>query len=358
MEKVLIESTEEVVEVKISESDISESIALKNPNTNKRVKIIQPGWGSSGYYSAETLSKAVNSGEFDWKHMHIDHPSEGDRKRRPERSLQTLAGIIEGGSAIYDNNGEDGPGVYAKAIIFDTHKKTIESVAPYIGVSILGTGKASHGEVTESGKTRSGLIFKEIHIEYADFVTKPGAGGKIMEALKMEDTNKENEYAAEANSSTNTESGETDSNKAIEESVVLSSADSDSSDSSDWKASLEAKVEKLTALVGKYENERIIEREIHNARISNNVHPSVAERAKSKVAAKVSEGSVKTEDISTLITEAIKEEMDYINAVSQPRIIGRGADAEWLAKEAASLEESFKRLGVEEGIAKVAASRQ
>ena len=357
MEDVLIESiNEDIVEVKISEADISESVVLKNPNINKRVKIIQPGWGSSGYYSEKTLKNAVDAGEFSWKHMHMDHPTEGDRNKRPERSLQTLAGIIEGGSAIYDENGEDGPGVYAKAIIFDTHKKTIESVAPYIGVSILGTGKAKMGKVTEAGKTRSGLIFEKIHVEYADFVTKPGAGGKIMEALKMEDTNKENEYVAEANSSTSAESGETDGNEATAESVVLSSTDSDSSSDSDWKAALEAKVEELTTLVGKYENERIIEHEVRKARVSNSVHPNVAERAKSKVSAKVSDGSVKIEDIPTLITEAIKEEMDYINSVTRPAVIGR--DSEWIAKESAVVEDAFKRLGVEESIAKVAASRQ
>ena len=58
------------------------------------VRLISPGWGSSGYYSEELLKR---DGAKAWPmgtHMHLDHPSESDQRSRPEGSVRDLAAAL------------------------------------------------------------------------------------------------------------------------------------------------------------------------------------------------------------------------------------------------------------------------
>lgn len=148
------------------------------------IKLIQPGWGSSGYYPAAVLAK---DGPNAWKagtHMYFDHPTESESKERPERSVRDLAGVIVS-DPVYEEHGKAGPGLYAKASILPQYRPLIEQLAPHIGVSIRAHGTFAPGEV--DGK--KGRIIERIDSgESVDFVTKPGAGGKVLamwESLKL-----------------------------------------------------------------------------------------------------------------------------------------------------------------------------
>lgn len=136
------------------------------------VRIIKPGWGSSGYYSADVLRKSAEEGTFDGAHMHWDHRTS---EERPERSTQKWAGVIVEGSTRYEENGAEGAGVYGKAYVFPHWRNAVESMRSHIGLSIVGSGKTKYGKVGD----RSGPIFESLNINDVDFVTRPGAGGKI-----------------------------------------------------------------------------------------------------------------------------------------------------------------------------------
>lgn len=149
------------------------------------MRLIQPGWGSSGYYPKEVLER---DGPKVWPagtHMYLDHPTETESRERPERSVRDLAAVTIS-NPVYQENGKAGPGLYAKATVLPQWKETIDALAPFIGVSIRASGAYEGGEADG----REGKIIKSLVKGHSvDFVTKPGAGGKvlaIMESMRQE----------------------------------------------------------------------------------------------------------------------------------------------------------------------------
>lgn len=145
-----------------------------------RVKVIQPGWGSSGYYPAEVLErdgpKVFRSG----LKMYWNHPTETEEAERPERDLRDLAGELVS-DARWEANGSAGPGLYAQAKVFEGFKGTVEELAPHIGVSIRALGRARAGEA----EGRQGAIIEQlVQAKSVDYVTEPGAGGRILQLFE------------------------------------------------------------------------------------------------------------------------------------------------------------------------------
>lgn len=139
------------------------------------VKVIQPGWGSSAYYS-EAYLRANASKYAAGTHMHWDHPTKTELKERPERSLKSLAAVfISEGQYLPD--GPYGSGVYARAKPTRAYREAIKDLAPYIGVSHFVLGRTRPGEADG----RKGPIAESLdHVVSVDFVTVPGAGGKAV----------------------------------------------------------------------------------------------------------------------------------------------------------------------------------
>ena len=157
--------------VPLCEAALSEAAA--------QVKLIAPGWGSSGYYSKETLRKAAPVFKAGTK-MFWNHQTAAEEAARPEGDLNHLAGeLIE--DASYREDLPSGPGLYAKAKIFERFTGAVRDLKDSIGASIRAYGKSRMGEAEGQ---RGPLIEEITSAKSVDFVTVPGAGGKILQLFE------------------------------------------------------------------------------------------------------------------------------------------------------------------------------
>lgn len=141
--------------------------------TRRRIQIITPGWGSSGYYSADVLERAAENHIIPaGTHMYFDHASDSERTDRPERSVRDIAAVLT------EDATWDGTGLFADADILGPHAELIEALAPYIGVSI--SGSATDITIGEA-EGRTGPIIEDLaHVASVDFVTRAGRGGAVL----------------------------------------------------------------------------------------------------------------------------------------------------------------------------------
>ena len=139
------------------------------------LKLIAPGWGSSGYYPASTLRAAAPVFSKGTK-MFWNHQTAAEEASRPEGDLSKLAAeLVE--DARWMDSGASGPGLYAKAKVFEQYAAPVKDLAPHIGVSIRASGMGRQGEA----EGRQGLIVEKLtSAKSVDFVTIPGAGGQIL----------------------------------------------------------------------------------------------------------------------------------------------------------------------------------
>ena len=158
--------------IKLIESTVSEDGTIP-------IKIIQPGWGSSGYYPTEVLERDAGIYTEGTK-MYWNHPTATEDIERPERSLNDLAAVLVS-EGVYDSDGIEGPGVYAKAKVFSDYQNSINDMSEDIGLSHIAGGMATVGE--REGKT--GRIIESLNVaDSIDFVTTPGAGGQIIQLFE------------------------------------------------------------------------------------------------------------------------------------------------------------------------------
>lgn len=149
-------------------------------NGNMLIKMIAPGWGSSGYYSPALLERDGPTRFPKGTKMYLDHPTPQEDRDRPERSVKDLAAVTES-DAKYMTQGPDGAGLYCNAKPISSFAPLIEDLAPHIGVSIRASGRSKLGEV--DGK--KGHIIEAITAGHScDFVTEPGAGGTVSQLLE------------------------------------------------------------------------------------------------------------------------------------------------------------------------------
>lgn len=158
--------------------EVSQSAAISGASAKSgklKVALITPGWGSSGYYSETVLRNAGDARVFPaGTKMFFDHPSESERKDRPERSVRDLAAVT-----LEDATFRDG-GLVAEAQVFGPYVDllTDPDFAKAIGVSIVAFGDSTIGEA----EGRKGHLITELTESVsADFVTWPGRGGAILE---------------------------------------------------------------------------------------------------------------------------------------------------------------------------------
>lgn len=160
------------------ESDVLE---LKEAAFNSQgiglVKLIAPGHGATGYYSPDVLKDAAARKVFSkTTQMHLDHQTESEEAARPEGSVKTLAASFTE-DADYRENGPDGPGLYAPIKAVADMKDFLNNRASIMGASIRALGRGKMGVV---GGRMNRIVEQLVHGKSVDFVTRAGAGGKLV----------------------------------------------------------------------------------------------------------------------------------------------------------------------------------
>lgn len=140
------------------------------------IKIIAPGWGSSGYYSEAVLKRDIPQAFPVGTKMYWNHPTLTEATERPERDLRDLAAKTVS-APTWRADGPAGPGMYADAKVYEGYAPAVNDLAADIGLSIVAAGYATAGEA--DGR-KGPIIEKIVRGESIDFVTTPGAGGKIL----------------------------------------------------------------------------------------------------------------------------------------------------------------------------------
>lgn len=303
--------------------------AVKADGTMPIIKLIKPGWGSSGYYSADVLKRDGPRVFTPGVKMYWDHPTESEESERPERSLRDLAAELVSG-AEYQETGPRGPGLYARAKVFGPYREAINELGPHIGVSIRALGRARHGEADG----RQGPIIEQIVAgKSVDFVTVAGAGGEIVGLF---------EAARSPRQQTQQE-------------VVMADGD---------LQAVQAENETLKESIARL-SEMLMFREAGDvvSEVLQTVEMPEATRARlSRDLAKrpvVVDGKIDRDAFKSVILEAAKGEMEYLAqaGLGSSPVHGMGAsDPNGAGGQAQNkLEQAMQRLGLSESAAKVAA---
>lgn len=151
--------------------------ATPKKNNKWQVKVIEAGWGSSGYYGASMLSefgpKVFKAGTK----VFMNHPSASESNDRPERDVHQLAGKLVSDSVFREN------GLYAEIEFYSHYASIISEMAQDVGLSIHALGNAVEGEA----EGRQGPIIESLvedPLTSVDVVTVAGAGGKFVTLLE------------------------------------------------------------------------------------------------------------------------------------------------------------------------------
>ena len=155
---------------------LSESLGFEASETKKKwhVKIIEAGWGSSGYYPASVLQADGPSVFKAGTKVFMNHPGANDR---PERDVQKLAGKLVS-DAIFSENA-----LFADIEFYSSYAPIIREMAGDVGLSIHAFGDAKLGEA----EGRQGPIIESLiedPLTSVDVVTVAGAGGKFLTLLE------------------------------------------------------------------------------------------------------------------------------------------------------------------------------
>lgn len=164
---------------KLHESFSSEASSLGDGKY--RIRIIVPGQGSSGIYTAENLAESAPLFKAGTE-MFIDHPTESEEWERPERSIRDYAGVFLEDATV----GEDGA-LYTVCKVFSGVNELIKDKWEHIGVSINAWCADPISE--------NGIVPPIAGVRSVDFVTTPGAGGAIVDLLE---SNRNDNYVKEA----------------------------------------------------------------------------------------------------------------------------------------------------------------
>lgn len=140
-----------------------------------RIRIIVPGQGSSGIYTAENLAASAPLFKAGTE-MFIDHPTESEEWERPERSIRDYAGVFLEDATV----GEDGA-LYTICKVFSGVNEIIRDKWEHIGVSINAWCNEPIAE--------TGVVPVFAGVRSVDFVTAPGAGGAIIDLLESNRNN-------------------------------------------------------------------------------------------------------------------------------------------------------------------------
>jgi len=296
------------------------------------VKIISPGWGSSGYYSKDLLRRDGAKVFGRGTQMFWDHPTPTEESERPEGSLRNLAGELVSDARYED--GAAGPGLYADAKIFSRFRDSVRELAPHIGVSIRGKGKAKTGEI----EGRKGPVIQEIVAAHSvDFVTMPGAGGQILSLFEA------------AREQTSTGGQDMEELKELQE--AHKKLEGELAETEKAKADLEALVNKLREAALLREAVDFVSERLADVELPEMTKDRLVKRL--SLNPPVKDGKIDEDEFGKTIDEAVKEDSEYLaKVVGSGLIKGMGVSGDTGGDEGATekLEEAFKAKFEAQGI--------
>lgn len=279
------------------------------------LRVIAPGWGSSGYYSPEVLERDGPKVFRAGTQMFWNHQTDAEEEARPEGDLRDLAGeLIE--DARWEAHGPEGPGLYARTKVFTAFRDAVDELAPHIGVSIRAMGKATQGQA----EGREGPIVDALtHGRSIDFVTAPGAGGKVLSLFE-----------------------------AARRKGELNMADQ--------KELIEAKeaAQKAQAELAKRDAADIVRDALRNAKL-----PEAARKRLGELKPALGDdGSLDADAWRKTVDEAVASEVAYLAEVTGAGSIRHlgGGSADDEVKNEQALVEAFQAIGLPESTAKIAAA--
>lgn len=319
------------------------------------VKVIQPGWGSSGYYSESVL--AASASLFEGAQMFWNHPKSSENYERPERDLRDLAGVLT--NVRYEESNPNGAGIYGDATVFEPFKSTLKEISPYIGVSIRAGGRVKEGEA----EGRSGLLVEEINlVQSVDFVTRAGAGGKVLAqfAEAARDPFEESDEGKE---------GDMDLKEAIstieDQKKTISGLNTDLDEAQKSISRLESDVARMNEAMMLTECSGIVAEVLSESDLPEVTKERIQQEAGKFMATKDEEEDGKKkkvldkEKVKESVQEAVKFEKDYIGKLTGGiKITGMGRSDEGKEglEESYDLTDAFKSIGLSESAAKIAAN--
>ncbi len=313
------------------------------------VVVLVPGFNSSGdrYYPKEMLARDYKV--FEGAKMYADHPTAAEDKARPERSIKdwvaTLknvrvdeAGRIVGEAHVIE------PWLQAKlAALRD------QGLLSEMGISINAVGSATKATI----EGRQTHVIETIQVvRSVDFVTEPGAGGEVRlyeadrldvdlieasvleerrpDIVKLIENRVETKLRAEVQKLMETE----EQVKQLQEQIDALTAERDSLKEQAETAEKEKRIAEAQAAI--------------DEAIGKSTLPEASKaRLKAQFTGKESVDGV---------MEAIKAEEDYVAAVRESgKVRGMGATSVDPEEAKAALVEAFKRGGMTDEQAKIAA---
>jgi hypothetical protein len=344
----------------------SEGAAAK-PGTIE-LHIIQPGWGSSGYYGEAKLRKACEAGVYPkGMLMHMDHPTRKQEADNPARSTETLAAVLaEAGH--YETDGWDGPGIYSTADIRPHRREDLKWLSGKIGVSHYVDGIAEDGTAPDGKKGRIITELRASPFNSVDFVTIPGAGGhsrSIAEVLKESQSNNQRKNMAEGNQETLTLSEirtkfpevVTELKEQLMKELKIESLNESQKkelkEAKDKSDNLEKQLKEARAKIAEGAARTFVAAEVAKAKLTETASKTLTESL-IKAVPLAEDGSIDAVKFGVTVTEAIKEKKAEIDAILKESgrsgvhdnggSFGAGTDAE-VKKAREDLAESYVANG-------------
>ena len=160
--------------VKISEA--TGSIA-SGTSGRFRIRIIDEGEGSSGYYPAAAVEAAATDRVFPaGTHIYMDHATKLQRGPNGERSVRDLVGVLES-DAVYV---PEARALDADADIFPAYREMVTEVKDHVGLSVSAAAQVGPPQPGQ----RKPTITRIVEAESVDLVVKAGRGGQILQVIE------------------------------------------------------------------------------------------------------------------------------------------------------------------------------
>jgi len=356
---------------------VRESAAPSSKPGTIEIHIIQPGRGSSGYYTEEKLKKACEAGVYPKGMLqHFDHPTRQQEEDQPARSVNTLAAVLaEAGH--YETEGWDkspenptGAGIYATADVRPDRLEDVKWLSGKIGVSHYVEGIAEENVMCPDGK--KGNLIKELFpspFNSVDFVTIPGAGGhsrSVAEVLKESQEKNPRKTMAENHQESLTlvevrskyPEIVTELKKQLTEELKIESLNESQKtqlkEAADRVKVLESEVKTLKGRIAEGKARDLVIAQVKEAKLPETAAKALTE-ALTKQVPLAEDGTIDSVKFGVAITEAIKAKTEEIAAILKesgyPGIHDNGGSFGGAPQDVNKERESYAQELIESGMA-------